>query len=63
MVWKTSYTKKMVKRKHKTLYLAKKERDLANKGFDNGYNVYPIKKASVWKYVVCTHLEWINGFY
>lgn len=54
----------MVKKKHKTLHLANKERDKANK--ENAtylYNVYKIKNATVWKYVVCTYIEWINGFY
>lgn len=54
----------MVKRKHKTLYLAEKERDEANRCNMVGvYQVYKVKKATIYKYVVCTYIEWINGFY
>ena len=54
----------MVKRKHKTLYLARKEKDKANElDVLKPYGVYRVKKASVWKYVVATQLEWLHGLY
>lgn len=55
---------KMVKRKHKTLYSANKEKEKANKeNILGGYNVYRVKNAKIWKYVVATYLEWVNGMY
>jgi hypothetical protein len=54
----------MIKKKHKTLYFAKKERDKANKeNVLKPYMVYRIKKAPAYKYAVLTHLQFINGFY
>ncbi len=52
----------MVKRKHKTLYQAKKETDKANKlNVLQPYRVYKLKNSSVWKYIVATQLEWLHG--
>lgn len=52
----------MVTRKHKTLHLAKKERDKANKNnVLEPFKVFKVKKASVWKYRVATDLEWLHG--
>lgn len=50
-------------KKYKTLREAKKDFKKRFPIYDNGNNIYRLKRAKIWKYTICTYLDWLNGFY